>query len=116
MFLKALQSTCKKLLNFIDENWKLNEVHIHLDYHKVKVRILSFGGKEELEFTDRKGKLQDDDQESNSSHKCFLQETADKFEQTIQDTKTQLGKLFIISTNENDMAKKKTRKTSASYF
>ncbi|KAF1747647.1 hypothetical protein GCK72_024112 [Caenorhabditis remanei] len=106
---KALQLTCKKLLNFIDENWKLNEVHIHLDYHKVKVRILSFGKKEELKFNDRKRKLQDDDQESNSSQKCFLQETADKFEEIIQNPKTQLGKLFITCTNKNDMAKKQEK-------
>ncbi|EFO82865.1 hypothetical protein CRE_00396 [Caenorhabditis remanei] len=102
---KALRFKCKKLLNFIDEHWKQNEVHIHLDYHKVKVRILSIGEKEELKFNDRKRKLQDDDQESKSSQKCFLQETADKFEEIIQNPKTQLGKLFITCTNENDMAK-----------
>ncbi|EFO89943.1 hypothetical protein CRE_07535 [Caenorhabditis remanei] len=103
---RAQQFTCKKMLNFIDENWKPNEVHIHLDHHKV---IFPTPENKDLEFYERKRKLQEDDQESNSSHKCFLQETADKFEEIIQDPKTQLRKLFITCTNKNDVAKKQEK-------
>ncbi|EFO89705.1 hypothetical protein CRE_07538 [Caenorhabditis remanei] len=103
---RALRLTCKKVVEVIDKSWKLEDVHIHLDYHKVIFRTTKI---KNLEFYDRKRKLQNDDQESNSSQKCFLQETADKFEEIIRNPKTQLGKLFITRNGERDLAKKQEK-------